>query len=72
MEPRNGSKMVSSLHNKDTDWTAFTGKVKEKIMEVKRHKRWKGTRSHIDNHSKIRKDNSLKESWKWRPRKIRK
>jgi hypothetical protein len=40
-EPRKGSKNASKLHNKDTDWSAFTKKVKEKITEVKLHNGWK-------------------------------
>jgi hypothetical protein len=40
IEPGRGSKKASRLHNKDTDWTAFMGKVKDKIMEVKTHNGW--------------------------------
>jgi hypothetical protein len=40
IEPGKGSKKASRLHNKNTDWTAFIKKVKEKITEVKTHSRW--------------------------------
>jgi hypothetical protein len=35
IEPRKGSKKAYRLHNKNTDWTTFMEKVKEKIMGVK-------------------------------------
>jgi hypothetical protein len=40
IEPRKGSKKAFRPHNKDTDWTAFTKEVKEKIVEVKTHNGW--------------------------------
>jgi hypothetical protein len=40
IEPGKCSKEASRLHNKDTDWTVFMEKVKEKIMEVRTHNGW--------------------------------
>jgi hypothetical protein len=44
IEPGKGSKRASRLHNKNTVWTAFKEKVKEKITEVKTHNGWNGER----------------------------
>jgi hypothetical protein len=40
IQPGKCSIGASKLQNKDTDWTAFMEKVKEKITEVKTHSSW--------------------------------
>jgi hypothetical protein len=42
IEPRKGSERASRLQNKETDWTALMGKVKEIITEVQTHNGWNG------------------------------
>jgi hypothetical protein len=40
IEPGKYNKKAFRLHNKDTDWTVFMEKVKEKLTEVKTHSAW--------------------------------
>jgi hypothetical protein len=54
LKPRKGSNRASTLHNKDTDWTAFMEKVKEEITEVEMHNGWNRERERDRCKGKVR------------------